>query len=289
MPIRKHFSRREFVQASLALSTLPFGQLWAAAACEPAVTNILGPAYRSGAPFRDRLCPTTEPGMPLTMRGTVTDAQDCRPLDGCVLDVWQVDAHGKYDMTGAEFHMRGKVKTDASGQYAFDTIMPVPYGTRPKHIHYLITHDGYEPRITQCYFKGDQRNGTDPYVKKELIIAPILGKSRRPGGYSGVFDVSLERERPPQADAAKVYPEFAGVYQLGPDATVTVRASGTKLFWKVHVPHEDGEALEGEYMPRAQSRFFVPEYDFEVTFVRNEHGVVDHTLDSKGRLAKKTG
>jgi hypothetical protein len=26
-----------------------------------------------------------------------------------------------------------------------------------------------------------------------------------------------------------------------------------------------------------------------VTFVRNEHGVVDHTLDSKGRLAKKTG
>jgi|GEM_PF-945837 len=287
MSMRKRFSRREFVGVSLSLSALPFGQLWAATGCEPAVTNILGPAYRSGAPFRERLCPNTETGMPLTMSGKISDAQTCQPLAGCVLDVWQVDAHGDYDMTGSDFKLRGKFKTDARGRYSFDTIMPVPYGSRPKHIHYLITHPGYETRITQCYFKGDPRNDTDPYVKKDLIIKPVLGKSRRPGGYAGVFDVSLERERPPQADAAKVYPEFAGVYEMSADATITVRASRNKLFWQARVPHEDGEVLEGEFMPRAQSRFFVPEYDLEVTFVRNEHGVVDHTLDSKGRLARK--
>lgn len=40
-------------------------------------------------------------------------------------------------------------------------------------------------------------------------------------------------------------------------------------------------------MPRSQNRFFVPEYDVEITFVRNEHGTVDHQLDSHGKLFRK--
>jgi protocatechuate 3,4-dioxygenase beta subunit len=289
MAIRTGISRRQVIQASLLLGTLPWRSVWAAA-CMPAVTNILGPAYRSGAPFRKRLRALDEPGTPLTMRGTVTDAGDCSVLRGCTIDVWQVDAHGDYDMTGSGFHLRGKFKTDAQGQYAFDTILPVPYGMRPKHIHYLITHRGYEPRITQCYFEGDERNSKDPYVKHELIIAPTpTVDAQRRQTVAGTFDIALVREQPPAADAAKIYRDYVGTYEVAPGVTITIRATGNKLFWHLSAAENEGDALDGQLLPRAQGRFFVPEYDFEVTFVRNEHGQVDHVLDSRGMLSKKIG
>lgn len=288
MAIRKEFSRRHFVYGSLLLGTLPWSRLWAAS-CKPPVTNILGPAYRSGAPFRTRLCAPDEPGTALTVRGVISDAHDCSPIHDAVLDVWQVDAQGDYGMADAAFHLRGKFKTDARGRYAFDTIMPVPYGRRPKHIHFLITHRGHEPRITQCYFAGDERNGEDPYVKEELIIAPMPAQdAARAGLLVGNFDVVLDREqRPPQADAVKAYRDYAGIYQIAPGVTLTVRGDGNKLRWHLSAGENEGDALDGEFLPRARARFFVPEYDFEVTFVRNEHGAVDHVLDSRGLLFKK--
>jgi catechol 1,2-dioxygenase len=252
------------------------------------VTNILGPAYRAGAPFRTRLSEPNEPGMALTMRGAVVDAESCQPLDGSVLDIWQVDARGNYDEGSADFHLRGRFKTDSNGGYVFATIMPVPYGKRPKHIHYLITHPGYEPRITQCYFDGDERNAKDHYVKKGLIVTPVASRSV-PSTLEATFDIALERERLPSADARHVYPEFAGNYRIEPGATLTVRAEGTRLYWHLNASENDGEPLDGEFMPRAASRFFLPEYDIDVTFVRNDHGQVDHALDSDGSVFPKIG
>jgi protocatechuate 3,4-dioxygenase beta subunit len=283
-------SRRRFVLKSLALCALPSSSLCANPACLPAVTNILGPAYRKDAPLRSRLCAVDEPGVPLKMLGTISDAQTCKPLAGTLLDVWQVDASGNYDMDSAAYRLRGRIKTDAAGRYAFDTIMPVPYGVRPKHIHYLITRRNYEPRITQCYFAGDDRNGKDPYVKKELIVAahPPTQGAGASGKLSAVFDVALERERPAEANAAKTYREYTGTYQIAPGVTITVSVVGGKLRWHLSTGENDGDALDGDFMPRAQGRFFVAEYDFEVSFVRNEHGVIDHVLDSRGLLFQKT-
>src|SRR5262249_54539709 len=152
----------------------------------------------------------------------------CKPLDGVVLDVWQVDAAGDYDMASDAFHLRGKFRTDAKGRYGFDTIMPVPYGVRPKHIHGLVTREGYEPRITQIYFEGDDRNATDRYVKKELIIAPV---PRSGGGFDARFDVALERERAAETDAARAYGEYAGTYEVAPGVTIAVTAKDRRLRW----------------------------------------------------------
>jgi len=281
-------ARRRLLAGSLALCALPFGRLLAADACPGSVTNILGPAYRKGAPFRSSLCAPDEPGTPLTMSGNVADAETCTPLPGAVLDVWQVDAGGDYDWRSDAFHMRGKFRAGDDGRYAFDTILPVPYGSRPKHIHYLVTCDGYEPHITQCYFAGDSRNTTDPYVKKELIIAPVAntGAPSRPGALAGTFHIALQRERPPGKDAQAAYRDYHGDYEVAPGVVVTVSTAGRHLHW--HVKGADaGDAEDGDFKPRSQSRFFVPEYDIEVTFVRNEHGIVDHQLDSRGRLFKK--
>jgi protocatechuate 3,4-dioxygenase beta subunit len=281
-------TRRRLLAGSLALCTLPFGRLLAADVCPGSVTNILGPAYRKGAPFRSSLCPPDEPGTPLTMSGDVADAASCKPLPDAVLDIWQVDAAGDYDWRSEAFHMRGKFRSGADGRYAFDTILPVPYGSRPKHIHYLVTADGYEPHITQCYFDGDARNTTDPFVKKELIIAPAAraDADKRPGALAGTFHVALQRERPAGKDARAAWRDYHGDYELAPGVIVSVTTAGKHLHWRLK-GGDEGDAEDGDFVPRSQSRFFVPEYDIEVTFVRNEHGVVDHQLDSRGMLFKK--
>ena len=282
------YARRRLLAGSVALCALPFGCVFASEACPGSVTSILGPAYRKGAPFRSQLCGPDEPGTPLTMSGTVADAATCKPLPGAVLDIWQVDSKGDYDWNTSAFHMRGKFKAGDDGRYAFDTILPVAYGSRPKHIHYLVTCDGYEPHITQCYFDGDERNATDPYVKKELVIVPIAraDAGNRPGALAGTFHVALQREQPAGKGAPAVYRDYHGDYELAPGVVVTVTTSGRHLHW--HLKGTDqGEAENGDFVPRSQNRFFVPEYHTEITFVRNEQGVVDHQLDSHGKLFRR--
>lgn len=280
-------SRRHFLLAGLAVAALPITRL-RAASCLASVTNILGPAYRKDAPFRTRLCDAQEPGTPLSMRGRIIDATTCRPVAGAILDVWQVNAAGEYDMESAAFRMRGRMRSAADGRYAFESIMPVPYGVRPKHIHYLIARTGYEPRITQVYFEGDERNATDHYVKQELIIATTEHGTDRTGARVGTFDVALDREQPAEVDAEHTYREYAGIYEIVQGVTITVSAQGRKLHWHLSAPEDEGDAVEGELQPRAKGRFFVPEYDLEITFVRNEHGIIDHTVDKLG-LHKKIG
>lgn len=213
------FSRRRFVASGALLGLLPLRFATASPECVRVATNILGPAYRAGAPLRTRLCEPGEPGTPLTMRGRISDAASCAPLRDALLDVWQVDANAHYDMDSPAFHLRGKFRTGRNGAYAFDTIRPVHYGTRPKHIHFLITRDGYEPRITQCYFAGDPRNSTDPFVKRELIITPA-GHAAAKGALTGVFDVALEREHPVSAGDLRAYRDYVGAYQVAPGMTV---------------------------------------------------------------------
>jgi catechol 1,2-dioxygenase len=280
-------SRRRFLQGTLALTALPFAPL-AGAACVAPLSNILGPAYRKGAPFRSHLCGPHEIGTPLTMRGRIVDAASCAALAGVVLDVWQVDIAGDYDMDSPAFHLRGKMRSTADGSYAFDTIMPVPYGRRPKHIHYLLTHAGYEPRITQCYFAGDERNAHDPYVKPELIITP-RDKPRVEGALEGTLDVALEREQSPSAADVDHYADFLGSYQIAAGVTVTISQDARHLHWHLSAAEDDGDALDGVLIARGAARFFIPEYDMTVTFVRDEHGKVSHALNSHGDLMKKVG
>ena len=282
--------RRRFVGAIAAIAALPLPAFAGETGCAPAVTNILGPAYRRGAPLRTaRLCDADEPGTPLAMSGRIADALSCKPLSHATLDVWQVNAKAEYDMESPAFHLRGKFKTGKDGRYAFETVEPVPYGRRPRHIHYLVSHEGYEPRITQCYFAGDERNATDPFVKKELIIAPAkhAASAGKRESLAGTFDIALERERPVSTQDLRVYRDYIGDYQVAPGVVVSVGVVKRRLHWRLSAAEEAGDPLEGEMLERSRTRFFVPEYDMQVTFVRDEHGKVTHTLNDHGDLARK--
>jgi protocatechuate 3,4-dioxygenase beta subunit len=166
--------------------------------------NIRGPFYRESAPFRVDLAEPGEAGERLTIAGRVTGLPDCEPLDGAVLDLWQANARGLYsNMLGLarranprRFRLRGKIRAAADGQYRFETIIPGHYPlwvlTRPRHIHFIVSHPRYAPLTTQLFFAGDRCLASDPWVKDDLVIG-LTRDASSAGRWTGQFDMVLAR------------------------------------------------------------------------------------------------
>jgi catechol 1,2-dioxygenase len=175
---------------------------------EPSFRDILGPFHVGGAPFRGKVTPPLEPGDLLVMRGRIWGFDTKRPVSGAVLDVWQADARGKYDMTDpkhppkhTEFRNRIRLITDETGFYEYETIRPAAYRIgsgpldfRPAHIHYMVQAQGYGKLITQMYFKGDQFNRTDRSASQSNLIIETQPVKTAHGTYDqGTFDLVLAR------------------------------------------------------------------------------------------------
>lgn len=197
-------SRRQFLAATL-LAVLALARRSEGASCTLTEDNPAGPFYIPGAPFfTDRLAPEKLPGERLRIAGRVLGGPACTPLAGAVLDIWHANAKGFYSGLEAsrplkpeEYRLRGRIRTDAQGRYAFDTILPGNYRVdedwvRPRHIHFIISHPGHASLTTQLYFEGDPANQTDALVKRSLIIP--LKRSQGAGGavsHEGTFDIVL--------------------------------------------------------------------------------------------------
>jgi hypothetical protein len=140
--------------------------------CVETEDNILGPFYRAGAPFRTALASPDE-GQPLVIDGTVS-GPDCVPISGALVDVWQANDDGVYDLKTSEYRWRGRMLSFDDGSYHFQTILPGWYRSgpdyRPRHIHCKISQDGFLPLTTQLYFEGDPYIKTDPFVRPSLVI-----------------------------------------------------------------------------------------------------------------------
>ena len=166
--------------------------------------NILGPFHRRGAPFRAKVTPPLEPGTVVLIKGRVFGHDTRRPLANAVLDIWQANHQGRYDNDDPKrppaadvFVNRARLVTDENGAYEFESIKPGPYRIdrttwRPSHIHYWIRATGYRELITQLYFRGDEHQKTDAWIKESLIID--LREQKTAGGQTyraGVFDIVL--------------------------------------------------------------------------------------------------
>ena len=149
------------------------------AACEATPDNAEGPYYRAGAPTREDIAPDIE-GTVLEVSGGVFDT-DCNPLAGATIDIWQCDPDGHYDNDGSMpglpddvYLLRGKVQTDADGNYSFRTVVPGRYlngdSFRPRHIHIKVDAPGFSVLTTQLYFEDDECNEFDAWVRKELML-----------------------------------------------------------------------------------------------------------------------
>lgn len=155
---------------------------------DPTPSDIEGPFYKPDAPFNRNISyvPYTDTVYPIiTLTGRVFNIYG-ELLPGAILDFWQADVKGEYDMKG--FNFRGKIKADDQASYELKTVEPGDYqiGTneyRCSHIHVKVSCDGYKLLTTQLYFYGDKYNATDHWFNPSMIIT-------QPDGF---FDFVLEK------------------------------------------------------------------------------------------------
>ncbi|QQP93359.1 hydroxyquinol 1,2-dioxygenase (plasmid) [Skermanella sp. TT6] len=149
-----------------------------------------------------------QPGERLHVEGSVSSG-DGRPLANAVVDVWQADENGYYDMQRPELTeptLRARFRADGRGRFAFRSILPshypIPAGGpvgellnatgrhpfRPAHIHFRIAAEGYETLVTQLfpadgpYLADDAAFG----VKPSLVVAcPQGAPGDAPDGSAG--------------------------------------------------------------------------------------------------------
>ena len=166
--------------------------------------NILGPFYRTKAPFRGKVSPPMSEGVTMAVAGRVWSFDTKRPLSNAVLDVWQADHHGRYDNDDRSnppapdvFVNRARVGVDETGFYEFETIHPGRYLNgpkyRPAHIHFRINAPGHRELVTQLYFEGDPEIEGDPFVRESLIV-PLREMTGPTGTFeSAAFDIVLAK------------------------------------------------------------------------------------------------
>jgi protocatechuate 3,4-dioxygenase beta subunit len=161
--------------------------------------TVLGPFFVHGAPEfeygADFTRNATVAGEPTWVSGRVLSLEG-KPIAGAIIDVWQARANGVYDTQepDGEFELRGRVKTNAEGRYAFRTYKPMFYGVptdgpvgdllramgrhpmRPAHMHAIVAAPGYQQVITHIFVEGD------PYLDSDAVFAvkdSLIGKYRK--------------------------------------------------------------------------------------------------------------
>jgi protocatechuate 3,4-dioxygenase beta subunit len=154
-------------------------------------------------------------GEVIYVRGRILD-QDCRPVEGALVEVWQANKHGRYDHEkdagnprplDPNFQSWAEMLTDKEGGFRFKTIKPGSYPAgdggwiRPPHIHFRVSRRGYRELVTQMYFAGEALNEPD-LIRKELspeelkrvtIAFQPAGSDQENGASTGQFDITLAR------------------------------------------------------------------------------------------------
>ncbi|MEV0223349.1 intradiol ring-cleavage dioxygenase [Streptomyces sp. NPDC050704] len=171
-------------------------------------STVLGPFHMTESPVRELGADIdlVGSGEPCVVSGRVL-AEDGTPLPGAVLDVWQADAHGFYDVQRPDVQPagngRGLFTTDAEGRFWFRSCVPSPYPIptdgpvgellratgrhpyRPAHIHFIATAEGHTPVTTHIFVAGSD------YLDSDAVFAV---KSSLVQDFAETDDPSLARE-----------------------------------------------------------------------------------------------
>ena len=156
-------------------------------------STVFGPFHVEGAPVYENGADISHGalGDPCLVRGTVKDLNGA-PIAGAVLEVWQADAAGYYDVQypDLETHQaRGILKSQEDGSFEFRTVVAVAYPIptdgpvgdllratgrhpwRPAHLHFMIKAKNYETLVTHVFRNGDQYLDSDAVfgVRQTLV------------------------------------------------------------------------------------------------------------------------
>ncbi|MGI3223779.1 intradiol ring-cleavage dioxygenase [Streptomyces sp. GTA36] len=171
-------------------------------------STVLGPFHMTESPVRELGADINlvGSGEPCVVSGRVL-SQDGTPLPGAVLDVWQADTDGFYDVQQPDLQPpgngRGLFTADAAGRFWFRTCVPSPYPIptdgpvgdllratgrhpyRPAHIHFIATAEGHAPVTTHIFVAGSD------YLDSDAVFAV---KSSLVEDFAETDDPSLARE-----------------------------------------------------------------------------------------------
>jgi protocatechuate 3,4-dioxygenase, alpha subunit len=142
-------------------------------------SQTVGPFFKIGLGwlYRDNLVGEGVSGESVTIQGRVLDG-DGVPVPDAILEIWQANAHGKYDHPEDTqdkplepgFKGYGRVPTTAAGVFRFTTIKP---GTVPgpngkeqaSHLVISVFMRGLLKRlVTRMYFPDEPLNASDPIL-----------------------------------------------------------------------------------------------------------------------------
>ena len=134
--------RQEFVLLSDVLgASMQTIQVNNEAYADATEATVLGPFFVEDAPAVELGGDIAfgAPGQPCWVEGSVRDT-DGAPLAGAVLEVWECDEDGFYDVQyeGERTAARGRLRADDRGEFRFWALTPVPYP---------IPHDGPVGRL----------------------------------------------------------------------------------------------------------------------------------------------
>jgi catechol 1,2-dioxygenase len=157
-------------------------------------STVLGPFHMTESPVRElgANIDLVGGGEPCVVSGRIVSG-DGTPLPGALLDVWQADGNGFYDVQQPDVQPpgngRGLFTTDAEGRFWFRTCVPSPYPIptdgpvgellkatgrhpyRPAHIHFIASADGHTPVTTHIFVAGSDYLDSDAVfaVKQSLV------------------------------------------------------------------------------------------------------------------------
>lgn len=150
-------------------------------------STVLGPFHVQDAPelpMGANIC-LDQKGEDMVISGRISDTAG-RPIESAVLDVWQANDEGFYDVQQLgiqpEFNLRGVFRTGADGRYWFRAVKPKYYPIphdgpvgqmldhlgrhpyRPAHLHFILKAEGFETLITHIF------DPHDPYIESDAVF-----------------------------------------------------------------------------------------------------------------------
>jgi catechol 1,2-dioxygenase len=204
-------------------------------------STVLGPFHMVESPKRelgDNIALDGK-GTPCLVSGQVT-GPDGEPLAGAVVDVWQTNEDGFYDVQQPDIqpagNLRGLFTADEQGRYWFRSVVPrfypIPddgpvgqllaatdrHPNRPAHLHFIVAAPGYRPVTTHVFVADSPYLDSDAvFGVKESLIREVLevddparaAEMGLPNPFRTLtFDLTLLRvgDAPPAAQPAQAQP-----------------------------------------------------------------------------------
>jgi len=129
-------------------------------------------------------------GIPITYVFMVED-EDCKPVEGAIVDIWQCDADGHYsdykaENTLNETWLRGYQKTGADGTCKFTSIFPGWYDGRITHLHGKVYLDGKTLLTTNFFFSKE--------IENYIYASPLYPKGPNPISILQDYELRVDKD-----------------------------------------------------------------------------------------------